>query len=400
MQFLPSVVGVSKLGQVRSTKICTSLVELLTLCIERSQLRWVGHIHKTEEVQLPRMMLLARMRGEEQLVDPRTRRALGKHPVQRDLARADHCAKLEGLSPWQITFCLKSPEFMPLIAAAAREAIDVCQESFSDMRWNCSSMKLAPKLSAELQKGTKEAALVYALSSAALVHEVARGCAAGELRSCSCGLLPAEPPPTEGAFQWGGCPENLPKGLQLGQAFTDAPVAPRKKQKWKLHLIQTHNNQVGRQAVVSSQTLKCKCHGISGSCTVRTCWRSLQELLRVAAKLRVKYLTATKLRAQKRGSPKPVSKDLSLLVRGSELVYLVNSPDYCSPHEKYGLYGTTGRFCNKTSTGSDWCDIMCCNRGYASHTLVISEQCRCKYHWCCYVTCEQCNRTVEREVCL
>lgn len=34
---------------------------------------------------------------------------------------------------------------------------------------------------------------------------------------------------------------------------------------------------------------ECKCHGVSGSCAVRTCWRALPQFRAVAALLRDKY---------------------------------------------------------------------------------------------------------------
>lgn len=57
------------------------------------------------------------------------------------------------------------------------------------------------------------------------------------------------------------------------------------------------------------------------------------------------------------------------------------------------------RQCNKTSSGSDSCDLMCCGRGYNPYSERVVERCHCKYHWCCYVTCKKCERTVEKYVC-
>lgn len=57
------------------------------------------------------------------------------------------------------------------------------------------------------------------------------------------------------------------------------------------------------------------------------------------------------------------------------------------------------RQCNKTSSGSDSCDLMCCGRGYNPYTERVVERCHCKYHWCCYVTCKKCDKTVEKYVC-
>ncbi|KAG7252988.1 hypothetical protein CRUP_031759 [Coryphaenoides rupestris] len=62
-------------------------------------------------------------------------------------------------------------------------------------------------------------------------------------------------------------------------------------------------------------------------------------------------------------------------------------------------YRTSGPQCNKTSVGSDSCDLMCCGRGYNPYTEKLVERCHCKYHWCCYVTCKKCERVVERYVC-
>uniref|UniRef100_A0ACB8FEZ9 Protein Wnt-11 n=1 Tax=Sphaerodactylus townsendi TaxID=933632 RepID=A0ACB8FEZ9_9SAUR len=57
------------------------------------------------------------------------------------------------------------------------------------------------------------------------------------------------------------------------------------------------------------------------------------------------------------------------------------------------------RQCNKTSNGSDSCDLMCCGRGYNPYMDKVVERCHCKYHWCCYVTCKKCEKTVEKYVC-
>lgn len=58
-----------------------------------------------------------------------------------------------------------------------------------------------------------------------------------------------------------------------------------------------------------------------------------------------------------------------------------------------------GRQCNKTSAGSDGCNLLCCGRGYNAYMEEVVERCHCKYRWCCYVVCKRCRRLVERYVC-
>lgn len=99
------------------------------------------------------------------------------------------------------------------------------------------------------------------------------------------------------------------------------------------------------QALRASLEMKCKCHGVSGSCSIRTCWKGLQELRDVAADLKTRYLSATKVVHRPMGTRKHlVPKDLDIRpVKDSELVYLQSSPDFCMKNEKVGSHGTQDR---------------------------------------------------------
>lgn len=83
----------------------------------------------------------------------------------------------------------------------------------------------------------------------------------------------------------------------------------------------------------------------------------------------------------------------------ADLVYLDQSPDFCEYDQRTGSLGTKGRTCNKTSKGIDGCELMCCGRGYEEIRRQISERCKCKFHWCCYVQCKRCTRRVVEYVC-
>lgn len=99
------------------------------------------------------------------------------------------------------------------------------------------------------------------------------------------------------------------------------------------------------QALRDALVMKCKCHGVSGSCSIRTCWRGLEDLKDIAMDLKTKYLSATKVVHRPMGTRKQlVPKDIDIRpVRENELVYLQSSPDYCMRNDKLGSFGTQDR---------------------------------------------------------
>ena len=64
-----------------------------------------------------------------------------------------------------------------------------------------------------------------------------------------------------------------------------------------------------------------------------------------------------------------------------------------------GSLGTIGRKCNRTSMGTDGCDIMCCGRGYDTKTVMRITKCECKFQWCCFVKCKECSNWVDEHTC-
>lgn len=60
-------------------------------------------------------------------------------------------------------------------------------------------------------------------------------------------------------------------------------------------MVNLHNNRVGRRILSKNMRRKCKCHGLSGSCIVKTCWKVVPELIVLAEILKKKYLNAAKV---------------------------------------------------------------------------------------------------------
>ena len=147
--------------------------------------------------------------------------------------------------------------------------------------------------------------------------------------------------------------------------------------------------------------IDCKCHGVSGSCELRTCWRAMPTFRKVGDVIKEKFDGATEVKLVFTNNfPRlvPVNPQYKPHTN-SDLVYLVASPDFCEPDYKSGSLGTRGRICSRSSKAIDGCDLLCCGRGYETRKRRIVERCFCKFHWCCYVSCKECARDVEEHYC-
>ncbi|OQV21261.1 Protein Wnt-11 [Hypsibius exemplaris] len=316
--------------------------------------------------------------------------------------------KMRYLDAGQQHFCKRYFEAMPYVAKASREARIACQTQFYHHRWNCSSVELAPNYLNDLKQGTREQAFVAALSSAAVVHSLAKACAAGSLPNCNCGPMPNEPP--SGDFKWGGCADDVSYGMKVSRLFTDVPynfkyqasyqqkkkdrIVTWKKSRMARAELTLHNQLAGRRVVESSLTRHCKCHGVSGSCQIRTCWKSLPTMKEISEQLYRNFKRAVEVRRQGiTNSFEPIYPLISHLT-AETLLFSSKSPDHCTPDEKFGSLGTKNRICNATSSGPDNCGSMCCGRGHFSYMKRVPVSCNCKYIWCCRVECQSCQQWV------
>ncbi|KFB45524.1 AGAP010290-PA-like protein [Anopheles sinensis] len=163
-------------------------------------------------------------------------------------------------------------------------------------------------------------------------------------------------------------------------------------------LMNLHNNEAGRRAVIKKSRIICKCHGVSGSCSLITCWQQLSSIREIGDFLREKYDEATQVKVNKRGRLQ-VKDPRYQIPSALDLIYLDESPDWCRVNRQLKWQGTHGRVCNKTSSGLDGCSILCCGRGYNTKKIIVKERCNCKFQWCCQVKCEICTRSIEEYTC-
>lgn len=255
-------------------------------------------------------------------------------------------------------------------------------------------------------QGTREAAFVHAISSAGVAHAITRRCSSGELDVCGCdrsvrGVTPH-------GFQWSGCSDNIAYGVSLSKRFVDArdrKLVQRNKARGKKvssrALMNLHNNEAGRKLIEENMRVECKCHGVSGSCELKTCWKAMPTFREIGEILKEKFDGATEVRLKEVTGRAELEPNKQYFKKPTEmdLVYVSSSPEYCDYDLNSGSLGTHGRKCNKTSRGLDGCDLLCCNRGYVASQERVKERCSCKFHWCCYVKCRTCIRDVTVHTC-
>lgn len=171
--------------------------------------------------------------------------------------------------------------------------------------------------------------------------------------------------------------------------------------------------------------MKCRCHGVSGSCGVKTCWRAIPSFREVGDELKTKYENSVEISSRPGGRaaaarafqtgrrtailPGPGVRRPTLRRRekrkrrepisDTELVYIHRSPNYCRPDPGRGVAGTRGRRCQRGSYGPESCESLCCGRGYQVDEVRRVERCHCRFVWCCEVRCKSCETVEQHYMC-
>lgn len=192
-------------------------------------------------------------------------------------------------------------------------------------------------------------------------------------------------------------------------------LKPTEKEKvaWVSYLHFQLTLSLSRQAIKATMRRACKCHGVSGSCSIQTCWMQLADFREVGNYLKMKHEQAKKLEMDK----KPARAGNSADNRGAiahafrsiartELIYLEDSPDYCVKNQSMGFQGTEGREClkgdkNMSQGERKSCRRLCyeCGLRVVEKRVEVVSSCNCKFHWCCTVKCDKCTQVVTKYYC-
>ncbi|CAI2347230.1 unnamed protein product [Caenorhabditis sp. 36 PRJEB53466] len=326
------------------------------------------------------------------------------------------CKSLKGLTRRQMRFCKKNIDLMDSVRTGALAAHAECQFQFHKRRWNCTLIdpmthEVIPDVF--LNENTRESAFVHAISSAAVAYKITRDCARGLSDRCGCDYTKNDP---KGSFQYQGCSDNVKYGIGVSREFVDSAekriiikndngtTTITQLSADGMHMINLHNNQAGRQVLEGSLKRECKCHGMSGSCEMKTCWDALPSFRDVGLAIKDKFDGAAEVKVVKEeGIQKPriVMKNSQFKRHtNADLVYMTPSPDFCEADPLRGILGTKGRQCTLAPNAIDDCSLLCCGRGYEKKVQIVEEKCNCKFIYCCEVKCDPCRKRVEKYFCL
>ena len=75
--------------------------------------------------------------------------------------------------------------------------------------------------------------------------------------------------------------------------------------------------------------MQCRCHGLTGSCNVKTCWISLPDFDEVGAMLLKRYDNAVKVQKSMASSELVSVDSRALPPEDSDLVFIEEPPSYC-----------------------------------------------------------------------
>ena len=147
---------------------------------------------------------------------------------------------------------------------------------------------------------------------------------------------------------------------------------------------------------------ECRCHGVTGSCTMKTCWKELALFNVIGQELKRKYRSAIRVSfINSKLHRRDNNRDRLVTRKQKKLVYLNSSPDFCVRNSTAGLPGLRGRTCVSDLESEEKCRSLChsCNLPHRTAERHRQVKCRCKFEWCCTVKCELCTEKYSLTTC-
>ena len=132
---------------------------------------------------------------------------------------------------------------------------------------------------------------------------------------------------------------------------------------------------------------KCRCHGISGSCSFYSCHSELPTFSVLASKIKEAYTDSCRVVPTSNGW----ISNCNRTVTDRDLIH-TRENDWCEVDPSIGSVGVIGRECSPHPSAPDACSKLCghCQRGSVLTTVTRKRQCNCIFQFCCVISCEWC----------
>ncbi|KAI6218900.1 Protein Wnt-4 [Aphelenchoides besseyi] len=298
------------------------------------------------------------------------------------------------------TLCKTQPALAIVAYEGIQDAMEDCRSRMKFQSWDCTQPGTVIHEPSLLRYGYRETAYLLAMSAAGAAWGVATACAQGWLEECKClprstaqssnsiadltdrfdssmSLMETNTLDTMEDWSWQGCTY----GVNYAIATSRKLFTRTGHHRGPLTKLEKHNLKAGRLAVKKTLISQCKCHGVSGSCQQKTCWKKTADLTSITDHITERYYKA-----------KQVANEMTK-VRNSDLIYLEPSPQTCTPYTyEIQQRRSLPRVCNwrnETHSMGD-CNSLCCGRGFTVRHEPVTYKCDCKFIWCCKLQCNEC----------
>ncbi|WAQ96438.1 WNT8A-like protein [Mya arenaria] len=276
-------------------------------------------------------------------------------------------------------------EIVGAISTGLEAAVSECKHQFRWDLWNCPLTATSVVKATTNNRAAKEVAFLQAITAAGVMYSVTKSCSRPDNKLCGCG---------EGG--------NFHYASGTGQPNSDISQA-----------VKSHNERAGHKFVKRTMRTLCKCHGVTGSCQMRTCWKQLAGFREIGDKLKKRYKRIKDLRHMRgfmQYSNKVQHPRLTKISK-QDLVHFQDSPNFCETDNSIGYLGTHGRECLRLEKGASGknltkferqsCRRLCrdCGHRVGKHVQEETYDCDCEFKWCCSVDCKRCTRNVTRYYC-
>ncbi|CAB3978975.1 Wnt-10a [Paramuricea clavata] len=263
------------------------------------------------------------------------------------------------LNAKQMKLCLKFPLQVAAAFRAYREAVKECQYQFRDGRWNCDSLvsmrgqTMQPLVTKFMTRGFKEVAFVQALVAASVAKAVSLDCARGVMSSCD----KIGSKKRRSKKDYVNYNEAIAHGIYFSEKFLNSGQSSHDVQ----GMVSRHNFRAGRLVFMNTLKTMCKCHGLSGACTAKTCVKTASGLRLIGNAVKTIFNNAKKVEPENQrreglklvlvdaptkteNSPRfgKAPKEVRETPTKSELLYTENSPSFCERDDTLGTLGVSG----------------------------------------------------------